>query len=188
MTEYQTCVSILFVGYILGQLPSNMFITRTRPSRYMVHIPPHNPNTAHAPPMLTYTGLHDGPLGHRQRPHRRLHLLHRPPPHALLPRPYRSRLLPGRSLPPLRLLYAQRNLYPHRSPLHGQRPRHRPRGAHRRGHLPRPGRLRRAGRVEVAVYPAGGGYLCGGRGGIFLAAGFSVDDVVVEARGEGVGV
>lgn len=35
-TEYQTCVSILFVGYILGQIPSNMFLNRTRPSRYMV--------------------------------------------------------------------------------------------------------------------------------------------------------
>jgi len=33
--EYQTCVSILFVGYLVGQLPSNMFLTRTRPSRYM---------------------------------------------------------------------------------------------------------------------------------------------------------
>lgn len=33
--EYQTCVSILFVGYLLGQVPSNMFITRTRPSYYM---------------------------------------------------------------------------------------------------------------------------------------------------------
>ncbi|KAJ3543237.1 hypothetical protein NM208_g3682 [Fusarium decemcellulare] len=30
-TQYQTCVSILFVGYILGQIPSNMFLTRTRP-------------------------------------------------------------------------------------------------------------------------------------------------------------
>ena len=34
-SEYQTCVSILFVGYILGQVPSNMFLTRTRPSYYM---------------------------------------------------------------------------------------------------------------------------------------------------------
>ncbi|CAN8104478.1 unnamed protein product [Discula destructiva] len=34
-TEYQTCVSILFVGYILGQIPSNMFLNRTRPSKYM---------------------------------------------------------------------------------------------------------------------------------------------------------
>lgn len=34
-TQYQSCVSILFVGYILGQIPSNMFLTRTRPSRYM---------------------------------------------------------------------------------------------------------------------------------------------------------
>lgn len=34
-TQYQTCVSILFVGYILGQIPSNMFLTRTRPSYYM---------------------------------------------------------------------------------------------------------------------------------------------------------
>ena len=34
-TQYQTCVSILFVGYILGQVPSNMLITRVRPSYYM---------------------------------------------------------------------------------------------------------------------------------------------------------
>lgn len=34
--EYQTCVSILFVGYILGQIPSNMLLNRIRPSRYMV--------------------------------------------------------------------------------------------------------------------------------------------------------
>ncbi|SPO07776.1 related to putative tartrate transporter [Cephalotrichum gorgonifer] len=35
LDQYQTCVSILFVGYIIGQVPSNMFLTRTRPSRYM---------------------------------------------------------------------------------------------------------------------------------------------------------
>lgn len=34
-TEYLSCVSILFVGYILGQIPSNMLITRVRPSWYM---------------------------------------------------------------------------------------------------------------------------------------------------------
>jgi MFS family permease len=34
-TQYQTCVSILFVGYLLGQVPSNMFLTRTKPSYYM---------------------------------------------------------------------------------------------------------------------------------------------------------
>lgn len=34
-SQYQTCVSILFVGYILGQVPSNMLITRLRPSYYM---------------------------------------------------------------------------------------------------------------------------------------------------------
>ncbi|KNG90930.1 hypothetical protein ANOM_000674 [Aspergillus nomiae NRRL 13137] len=34
-SEYQTCVSILFVGYLLGQIPSNMLITRVRPSWYM---------------------------------------------------------------------------------------------------------------------------------------------------------
>lgn len=33
-TQYQTCVSILFVGYLLGQIPSNMFLTRTRPSKF----------------------------------------------------------------------------------------------------------------------------------------------------------
>lgn len=25
-TQYQTCVSILFVGYLLGQIPSNMYV------------------------------------------------------------------------------------------------------------------------------------------------------------------
>ncbi|KAL4929302.1 major facilitator superfamily domain-containing protein [Aspergillus undulatus] len=34
-TQYQTCVSILFVGYILGQIPSNMLLTRLRPSLFM---------------------------------------------------------------------------------------------------------------------------------------------------------
>ncbi|KAE8149177.1 major facilitator superfamily domain-containing protein [Aspergillus avenaceus] len=34
-SEYQTCVSILFVGYLLGQIPSNMVLTRVRPSWYM---------------------------------------------------------------------------------------------------------------------------------------------------------
>ena len=34
-TQYQTCVSILFVGYLLGQIPSNMLLTRVRPSYYM---------------------------------------------------------------------------------------------------------------------------------------------------------
>ncbi|OBU00240.1 hypothetical protein VE01_01637 [Pseudogymnoascus verrucosus] len=34
-SEYQTCVSILFVGYIFGGIPSNMLITRVRPSIYM---------------------------------------------------------------------------------------------------------------------------------------------------------
>ncbi|KAF3914204.1 hypothetical protein ABW20_dc0106302 [Dactylellina cionopaga] len=34
-TQYQTCVSVLFCGYLLGGIPSNMFLTRTRPSRYM---------------------------------------------------------------------------------------------------------------------------------------------------------
>ena len=34
-TEFNTTVSILFVGYVLMQIPSNMLITRIRPSMYM---------------------------------------------------------------------------------------------------------------------------------------------------------
>lgn len=34
-SEFQTCVSILNVGYLLGQVPSNMIITRVRPSLYV---------------------------------------------------------------------------------------------------------------------------------------------------------
>lgn len=33
--EYNTCVSILFVGYLCGQVPSNMILNRVRPSWYM---------------------------------------------------------------------------------------------------------------------------------------------------------
>ncbi|EXF80931.1 hypothetical protein CFIO01_03439 [Colletotrichum fioriniae PJ7] len=33
--EYNTAISILFVGYLLMQVPSNMFLTRTSPSIYM---------------------------------------------------------------------------------------------------------------------------------------------------------
>lgn len=34
-SQYQTAVSILFVGYTLGQIPSNMVLTRVRPSLFM---------------------------------------------------------------------------------------------------------------------------------------------------------
>ncbi|KAF5658781.1 major facilitator superfamily transporter [Fusarium circinatum] len=34
-TQYNTCVSILFVGYIAGQVPSNKLINRVKPSWYM---------------------------------------------------------------------------------------------------------------------------------------------------------
>lgn len=33
--EYNTCVSILFVGYLAGQIPSNMLLNRVRPSLFM---------------------------------------------------------------------------------------------------------------------------------------------------------
>ncbi|KAJ4358699.1 uncharacterized protein N0V89_003283 [Didymosphaeria variabile] len=34
-TQYNTCVSIFFVGYLVGQVPSNMLLTRVKPSHYM---------------------------------------------------------------------------------------------------------------------------------------------------------
>lgn len=34
-SQYNTCVSILFVGYLCGQIPSNMILSRVRPSWYM---------------------------------------------------------------------------------------------------------------------------------------------------------
>ncbi|KAK9479743.1 major facilitator superfamily domain-containing protein [Lipomyces japonicus] len=34
-SEYNTAISILFAGYLIGQLPSNMILTRVRPSWYM---------------------------------------------------------------------------------------------------------------------------------------------------------
>ncbi|KAI3558523.1 MFS transporter [Colletotrichum abscissum] len=34
-SEYNTCVSVFFVGYITGQVPSNMLVTRVKPAYYM---------------------------------------------------------------------------------------------------------------------------------------------------------
>ncbi|RAH74953.1 MFS general substrate transporter [Aspergillus aculeatinus CBS 121060] len=34
-TQYQTAVAIMFVGYLLGQVPSNILLTRLQPSRYI---------------------------------------------------------------------------------------------------------------------------------------------------------
>ncbi|KAI9036210.1 MFS general substrate transporter [Aspergillus affinis] len=34
-TQYQTAVAIMFVGYLLGQVPSNILLTRLKPSRYL---------------------------------------------------------------------------------------------------------------------------------------------------------
>lgn len=34
-TQFNTAVSVLFVGYILTQIPSNMIITKVRPSFYL---------------------------------------------------------------------------------------------------------------------------------------------------------
>lgn len=34
--QYSTCVSILFVGYLLGGVPANMMLTRTKPSAFLV--------------------------------------------------------------------------------------------------------------------------------------------------------
>ncbi|PCH03001.1 Major facilitator superfamily domain, general substrate transporter [Penicillium occitanis (nom. inval.)] len=34
-TQYQTAVAIMFVGYLVGQIPSNIVLTRVRPSRYI---------------------------------------------------------------------------------------------------------------------------------------------------------
>ncbi|QSS60143.1 MFS transporter [Histoplasma capsulatum] len=34
-SEYNTCISILTVGYLIGQIPSNMYLTRTKPSYYI---------------------------------------------------------------------------------------------------------------------------------------------------------
>ncbi|KAK9241592.1 hypothetical protein V1506DRAFT_510279 [Lipomyces tetrasporus] len=33
--QYNTTISILFCGYLIGQLPSNMVLTRVKPSLYM---------------------------------------------------------------------------------------------------------------------------------------------------------
>lgn len=34
-TQFNTAISILFVGYILGQVPSNLILSRVRPSLYL---------------------------------------------------------------------------------------------------------------------------------------------------------
>ena len=54
-TQYQTCVSILFVGYILGQIPSNMLLTRVRPSYYMVCTMGFRVRWAHQPANMSHS-------------------------------------------------------------------------------------------------------------------------------------
>jgi hypothetical protein len=64
-TEYLACVSICFGGYVLGQIPSNMILTRVRPSQYMVGL-----GTALKRGVMLIVlvvGYHDGTLGYRQR-------------------------------------------------------------------------------------------------------------------------
>lgn len=34
-TQFNTAISVLFVGYILGQIPSNMILSKVRPSLYL---------------------------------------------------------------------------------------------------------------------------------------------------------
>jgi len=34
-TQYATAVAILFVGYVIMQIPSNLFLTQIRPSLYL---------------------------------------------------------------------------------------------------------------------------------------------------------
>ena len=34
-TQYATAVAILFVGYVIMQIPSNIFLTQIRPSLYL---------------------------------------------------------------------------------------------------------------------------------------------------------
>lgn len=34
-TQFNSAISLLFVGYILGQIPSNMILSKTRPSIYL---------------------------------------------------------------------------------------------------------------------------------------------------------
>jgi hypothetical protein len=44
-TQYNTLVSILFVGYLLGQVPSNMILNRVRPAWFMGGLLPLDPKS-----------------------------------------------------------------------------------------------------------------------------------------------
>jgi hypothetical protein len=38
-TEFNTCISVFFAGYLTLQIPSNLLLTRVRPSIYLVCVP-----------------------------------------------------------------------------------------------------------------------------------------------------
>jgi hypothetical protein len=59
--EFNTAISVLFAGYIALQIPSNMLLTRVRPSIYLVSIP-YLPTMTSNPSDLVKAGLH-GALG-----------------------------------------------------------------------------------------------------------------------------
>lgn len=59
-TQYNTLISILFVGYIAGQIPSNMILNRVRPSWYMGGMS--NPSSASIRANLRQVSAWLGPL------------------------------------------------------------------------------------------------------------------------------
>lgn len=85
--QYNTAISVLFAGYIALQIPSNLLLTRVRPSIYLVRI---NPTYLGVKNILTSAACLYGNLGRGIRLHRSRTELQRPSCCAILPRIYGS--------------------------------------------------------------------------------------------------
>lgn len=109
-SQYNTCISVLFVGYLIMQVPSNMIMNsgKIRPSIYMGLC------------MVSYSPRHtcplsnniSGALGHRLGIDCHGQELYWLSSCALLPWSHRSSLLPWCTLSSLHLLHPQRDCRP----------------------------------------------------------------------------
>jgi hypothetical protein len=55
-SEFSTCISVFFAGYLTVQIPSNLLLTRVRPSIYLVSLVISScPGESVAPNLLTWS-------------------------------------------------------------------------------------------------------------------------------------
>lgn len=135
--QYQTCISILFVGYILGQVPASTYYGRAQlplcfQTLTLMLFPRHGHHES--APFSVHGDIH-GPLGSGQHPDRDCPQLYWHGPGSFLPRDPRSSFLARGALYAVHILHAEGGGHPHGHSLLGQHLRHGVCRLHRHRHL-----------------------------------------------------